>query len=248
MGGDFGKQLDTNYAHATLPNFHEAAKWYSKAADLGDVDSQYTLCRWYSGDHGETSIQYPNGRKETAAPVVDYSVAFGWCSKAARSGDDKAQLKVAQMLQRGREVLQDYKEALHWYIAAAEQGNINAMVELANIYDVGKVTTQNSKEATKWYQRAANLGNIEAQFGMGQRYYFGVGVTKSTVLAHMWLDLAASHSAPGAGLNQENGRLHDEDTRQAIQLATNLRYKVEQFMTPNEIREAQRLAHEWKPK
>ncbi len=63
---------------------------------------------------------------------------------------------------------------------------------------------------------------------LGDMYRHGRGVPQVFISAHMWFNLAAARAS---------GTLRD--------LAINCRNEVEAKMTPAEIAEAQRMAHEW---
>ena len=82
-------------------------------------------------------------------------------------------------------------------------------------------------EAMKWFRKAAEQGHADAQYNLGIMYKYGNGVPQDYVLAHMWLNIAAAQGLEGAKNTRDN-------------LATH--------MTSEQIAEAQRLAHEWKPK
>jgi uncharacterized protein len=78
-----------------------------------------------------------------------------------------------------------------------------------------------------WYRRAADQGLKGAQWLLGIMYQTGYGVQQDYVQAHMWYNLSA---AQGWGP------------------AAEARTMLERAMTPAQVAEAQKLAHEWKPK
>lgn len=80
-------------------------------------------------------------------------------------------------------------------------------------------------------QKAAEQGDAAAQYSLGEMYYQGQLIPKDHVQAHLWWNLAANAGASG---DQE---LKDK--------AYDLRFCLEQIMTPAQIAEAQRLAREW---
>ncbi len=75
-------------------------------------------------------------------------------------------------------------------------------------------------------KKAAEQGDEVAQFSLGDMYESGTGVPQDYVLAHMWFNLAAAKGYP---------------------FARDRRDYLAQYMTPDQIAEAQRLAREWKP-
>jgi TPR repeat protein len=86
----------------------QAAFWYRKAAEQGDVDAQDAL-----GD------LYYTGR---GAPQ-DYAQAALWYRKAAEQGDADAQENLGDLYDTGQGVPRDYAEAYFWYDLAAAGEN-----------------------------------------------------------------------------------------------------------------------------
>ena len=118
-------------------------------------------------------------------------------------------------------------QAVKWYRLAADQGNADAQYALATMYDTGDGLPKDVVQAVKWYRLAADQGNADAQLSLGVMYDTGKGVPRDHVQAHKLFSLAGA-SGSGHGLK--------------------LRDLVATKMTPAQIAEAQRLAHEWKPK
>jgi uncharacterized protein len=75
-------------------------------------------------------------------------------------------------------------------------------------------------------ERRPDQGNAIAQWSLGSAYEHGHGVTQDYVVAHMWLNLAAAQGDGDASKERDH---------------------LAQYMTPDQIAEAQRLAREWKP-
>jgi TPR repeat protein len=95
------------------------------------------------------------------------------------------------------------------------------------MYADGRGGVQEFAAAATWYRKAAEQGLVQAEFNMGVMYTNGQGVPQDYVMAHMWFNLAAA-----AG---DKDALNDRDA-------------IARRMTPAQIREAQKLAREWKPK
>ena len=80
-------------------------------------------------------------------------------------------------------------------------------------------------------RKAAEEGDAAVQYALGLKYYYGEEVPQDNIQAHLWWNLAAN-----AGAEWEK-ELKDK--------AYDLRWCLEQEMTPAQIAEAQRLASEW---
>ena len=92
---------------------------------------------------------------------------------------------------------------------------------------------QDDVEAATWYRKAADQGAPAAQFKLGTLYRQGRGVPQDYVEAHKWFKLAILHFSESDAANRGN----------AIKNCHLLVAK----MTPAQIAEAQKLAHEWIP-
>ena len=181
-------------------------------------------------------LMYTNG---TPVPR-DYQEAVKWCYKAAKQGNEKAQVKLGLMhyYGDGESVPRDYIEAEKWFQRAAKQGNEKAQVKLGLMYENGEGIPHDYQIATKWFRKAAEKGFnaqshfiAEAQYRLGTMYLKGIGVPRDYVLAYMWFNLAAT-IPPKIGYF----------------LSAECRDKLEEKMTLEQIAEAQRLSREWKPK
>jgi TPR repeat protein len=72
----------------------------------------------------------------------------------------------------------------------------------------------------------AEKGDANAQYNLGVFYDNGLGVPQDKVRAYMWFNLSAAQGREGAAA---------------------FRDLIARRMTPAQIAEAQKLAHEWKP-
>ena len=149
----------------------------------------------------------------------------------AEQGILEAQYTLGLMYYEGEGVPQDYAEALKWFRLAAEQGDPRGRLGLGLMYFKGEGVPQDHAEAFKWLRLAAEQGDPSAQSSLGLMYHEGQSVPQDFVRAHKWVNLAASRST---GEKREK-RVEARDL-------------VADKMTPEQVAEAQRLAHEWKPK
>jgi TPR repeat protein len=156
----------------------------------------------------------------------DYDAAAKWWRKAAEQNDALAQYFLGQMYAYARGVPQDKAEAINWFVKAAERGYILAYSRLRRIFGNGETADEETVDAVKWFRKNAERGDVEAQYQLGEMHRFGQGVPKDNVLAHKWLSIAA---------HQGRGRTK----------AWRSRERLAKSMTPNQIAEAQRTAHEW---
>lgn len=112
-GGDAAAQVQLGESYAAgkgvAPDLHQAAEWYKKAADKGDLAAELHLAQLYR-DGGKN---FPH----------DMAQAAEWYRKAAERGDPGAQATLATLYSIGQGVPQNYLEAYYWlYLAAAAKG------------------------------------------------------------------------------------------------------------------------------
>ena len=139
-------------------NHSEAAKWYRKAAEQGDINAEFKLGAMYA-------TLYEVGK----GVVRDYGESIKWYHKAvdqyrkaADQGVAVAQCSLGQIYRQGEIVPQDYSEAAKWYRKAAEQGEVNAQENLGVQYSKGEGVPQNDIEAYIWFSLAAAQGDMDA--------------------------------------------------------------------------------------
>ena len=122
----------------------------------------------------------------------------------------------------------DYAAALREWKPIAEGGDAAAQFNVGLLYYDGKGVPQNFDEARRWFQRSADQGYEKAQLNLGAMYGGGKGLRKPDfVQAYKWLSLC---SASGD------------------QMCIAQRDLVAQKLKGARLTDAQRLAHEWKPK
>ena len=147
-------------------DYKEAAKWFTKAADLGHMISKYNLGNLYENGFGVKQ---------------DFEKAFKLFELAAEQGYPEAQNALGIMYAGGMTIYQDYEKGFHWFFEAFRQGfapaqfNLKRLCEergagceesyfiLGRMYFKGKKVKQDFEKAKYWFTKAADLGHIEAK-------------------------------------------------------------------------------------
>ncbi len=106
------------YGDGISKDYEKAFKWFSKAAEAGNAESQHYMGQFYY--YGLTG-------------TLNYSEALKWYTKAAEQGNPSSQYNVGYMYENGKGVTQDYNEAKKWYSKAAEWGNEQAAEALKRL-------------------------------------------------------------------------------------------------------------------
>jgi len=113
----------------------------------------------------------------------------------------------------------------------AANGDAEAQFNLAKMYETGRSGYKKDfREAEHWYRLSAEQGDVFAQASLAILFRFGKGIPQDLVQAYKWFSIAASRPSEGA-----------EESIAEMRDATAV------HMTPDQLAEARRLAHEWKP-
>ena len=255
----------------------DAMSWYQKAADQGNADAEYQLgdafkwgkngtakdpqeaLKWYrkaaegGSDHAICTL---GGLYEYGGDVQqDFAEAIKWYRKSADAGGSCGAFMLGNLYSAGKGVAHDDEEALKWYRKSAENerdDDYSARLRLAAMYESGKGVKQDAAEATGWYQKAKCLWCI------GHMYEKGSAVPKDYAAALKWymealeagdtrarLSIAQLYQDGGPGLPQDDIQAYMWFTLAGAEGFDGA--KLGSKMTPEQIREAKRLAKEWKP-
>jgi len=195
----------------------------------------------------------------------DYGAALREFKVAAERGDDRAQMALGFMYDRGDGVAVDHAAAIRWYRKAAEQGHAGAENGLGEMYAGGRGVPRDEREAAKWFRRAAERGNPVAQNNLGRACAMGLGVARDHREAIAWFRRSADQGYPegqlNLGLAYANGHGVAPNPVAAYkwisiaakhlsagphrELVARERDRLARILTPAEIAEAERLASQW---
>ena len=117
----------------------EAVKWYTKSADLGYKEAQYTL--------GALVFQ-------RQIRSISYSQAVTYYEQAAKQGHVKSQLNLGMLYFRGDVIAQDLPAAVQWLSLAASNNNSEAQGYMAQLYQQGAGVEQDTVKAAMWLMLA----------------------------------------------------------------------------------------------
>jgi TPR repeat protein len=216
-------------------------------AEKGNAQAQLRLAEAYSTGSG-------------VAP--DMAKAAKWHRAAAEQGLAEAQLLVALDYAHGKT---NSHEEVRWLRKAADQGLAQAQFYLGLCYKYAEGVDKNDPEAVRWFQKAADQNLASAQYELGKSYFEGHGVTKDNEDGLVWTKKAAEQGfvlaeerlarcyVTGEGIGKDyvqaykwynlaaaQGTDMEDDVRMSLA-------KVATSMTTEQIAEAQRLSHEFKP-
>jgi len=161
-------------------NATEAAGWYKKAAETGDVESQFAIGRMYARGEG--------------VPQITTSAAR-WFAKSAEGGHALAQFNYAVFLERGEGVLQDAQSARDFLTRAAEQGLAAAQFKLGRDLLHESAAQQDDvaqQDGLDWLEKAASQEHVGALALLGLLYGSGDQITRDPRRAIAYLQHAAA--------------------------------------------------------
>lgn len=178
----------------------EAAKWFSKAAELGHLGAMDELAKMYLVGEGVEK---------------DVDKALELFTEAANLGDTNAMHNLGRLYHFGVELPREEQKALEWYSCAADNGYLparknllrlkNFMVRIEKLGDdtdaiakeheaetlflfgellfdgfvIGKDIKQNFQNALSYFKRSAALGNANALALIGMMYNHGIVVKEN---------------------------------------------------------------------
>lgn len=154
-----------------------AISWYEKAAALGNVDADRTLCAIYQG--------------------YDDTRSFKFCHAGALLGDPMSESLTGDDYWLGTGVPKDVPEGAVWIYKAAKQGDawsekyfnqfsLEMYQALGDAYAFGDGVAQDYAEAFKWYSKAAAKGDPMAEHNLATAYGNGQGVDINPAAAADW--------------------------------------------------------------
>lgn len=224
----------------------QAAIWYRKAAEKGDVRAQHSLGVLYELGNG---VQ------------ADVGTAVQWYRKAAERGFAPAEFSLGLCYAHGKGVPQDYKQAISWYESAAQQRNSDALLNLAYVYENGQGVSKNHAKAFDYVRQAAEAGSPDAQFQLGMAYHDGEeNLPLDDDAARRWLHRSAAQGDVAAQFNYAMLlKAQPADVYFWLSLATphllgntlriskDLRDKAAARLNPTQKTEIDRRAEAWRP-
>lgn len=160
-----------------------AARWYARAAELGDIAGTLALGTMLAEGRGVAK---------------DMDLAAEMFEKAAATGDPVANYNLGLMFLRGTGKPENAYRAAQHIRYAAEKGVASAQYDLAALYLEGNGVPNDALEAAKWSARAAEAGLPAAQYDYAVLLLQGRGLKADESKAVSYLQSAANHGVAGA--------------------------------------------------
>ena len=142
----------------------KAAFYLEKAAEGGDLDSQYS-----------TALFYLNSKQ--------YDKALAWFKKAAKQGHVGAAYYCGSILYNGTGVEENLSDGMKFLKIAANKGFPIANYMLGRIYYEGDGVDKDAKVAVPYLKKASAKGNVNARWLLGLCYLNGEGVNQDYYFA-----------------------------------------------------------------
>jgi len=241
--------------------------WVATTAALVVIIALLAFCLFLQAKRANPTATMPS---PTATPVVPAMTAKSPpadpidsaqdLKNRAEAGDAEAQYKFAYTFSNKSDT-NGAQEKIQWLKKAAEQGHPKASFDLGICYTYGKGVAQDTTESLKWHRKAAALGISESCSFLGYQYKYGFGVPKDVTEAAKWYRQGANRDGLARiqlGLLYALGDGVPKDLVQALMWLKlspaidcpelkQIREICDKEMTSEQIAEATRLAHEWKP-
>lgn len=173
------KGMDAENGRGREKSISDAADWYRRGADLGDMECQFRLASLLLRGDGIAK---------------DGAQAALWLKRAAVRGDANAQRTLGIVYLLGIDVVRNVRFGRKWLSRAAENGDADAAWRLGQLLHQDEVPDLTA--GTRWIEQAALAGHSEAQAALGASYWHGHGVEPNPHLAFKWIHLSALQGEP----------------------------------------------------
>jgi len=180
------------------PDYKEAAKWYHRAALLGDEIGQFNYAIFLHDGRGVRR---------------DRETAFMIFKKLSEAGIKGAHFYMGLYFENGFFVKKDYNEALRYYQLGASVNDAACYNQLGRMYNLGLGLSQKEeKMGFFYYEQAAKLGDVLALVNLAHSYELGRGVKQDRFKAMALYEKAVEAGEERAKESLE--RIRDELLKQ----------------------------------
>jgi len=203
----------------TKPDFREAKKWYSRAADRGDAAAITNLASLHISGRGvsvdfERGVELLRNAAKQGFPAAIGKLGFAYVTgqgvpfdtheglrllrDAASSGDGFSAYHLGQAYYWGTYgESKNSVEAFFWIRRSAELGFPSAQLVFATFYRSGELgVVPDIEQYFRWLYLAANGGSTQAQFLLGQAFEYGEAGKINLKEAESWYRIAADNGHP----------------------------------------------------
>lgn len=225
----------------------KAAEWYAKAADNGVNEAEFryaalllqgryikkdaakaTALMQKAAEGGNAMAQFNYGQlvMMRASGKAGIDLAFPWFEKAAAAKLPDAEYAVSQVYANGTDkIAKDDKKAREYLLLAARKGYDTAQYDLGRWLIEGRGGERNYEQGFGWIQIAAQRGMVLAQAWLARLYRDGIGTDGDLVKSAAWYVIAQRAGFHSPDLNDMMDGLSDDQLKEAIQTANNLRVR-----------------------
>ena len=202
------------YGEVVEKNYSSAIDFFTRAANFGNVVSQYHLGEIHRKGLGvprdlELARSWYNTAVKNNFPKAfarladlyfsvkggiepDLDTAIDLYTKAATAGDSYSGLLLSIFYAKGFGVPQNLPLSVHWYNTVEQnKDQLLAKFDVARVYETGFGFKKDYQEAVKWYSLAAEGGFSKAQCKLAELYANGLGLQKNYDRAIYWYQKAA---------------------------------------------------------
>lgn len=178
--GDTVSQNHLGVTFSFMKDYKNAAKWFQKAAQRGDVFAQYRLGYLYS---------------EGLGLPQDHDKATAWFYEAAKKGDIKAQYQMGVAYYKGNGVSANTEKAIDWLMMAAEKGDKSAETYLKFISHQHQALVNQVREKNSVKGQIFDVVEKEVEGSnalgksLGVVFLQGLGVTMTLEAILLWIVL-----------------------------------------------------------
>lgn len=165
-------------------------------------------------------------------------VAAKMYREGVEQGDGRAALKLGLLIEEKKVKADDFGSPLKWYEKACALGSAPGCHNVGVAYEYGQGgVSKDVKQAYEFYLTAAEHGYMQSQYNLASLY--SNQYVQNDVEGYKWMLLAQASAAQCKEV--EMCRWVQEDP-------PGHRKKLKDRLSPEQLKEAERLAKSWKPK
>jgi TPR repeat protein len=201
----------------TKKDYKQSIFWYKKAANNGNIPSQYSLGVLYLKGLGTQKDIY----KSTELFI-----------QAAKNGNADAQYSLAIRYLKGDGIEKNYQEAVKWLERAAQNGHSYAMYSLSLRYKLGQGVTKDKKKRIEWLEKSAQQENKTAIYELSALTVLGEQTMFTSKVALQHLQTFTQDDTFSKGAHYYLGKFYTPSNRAlAIKHFTQARTQGHQLAT-----------------
>jgi len=228
---DLGRALWSGRFNNGIPNEQEAVKWFSMSAAHGSSSAQLYL-----------GYAYWEGRgvQKDSSLALKHWIAASKHEPRANYLIGRAYIEDANGIPKNPNVGMEFMQK------ASSRMFPRASQYISNLYLNGDFFIENRSLARANLTSAAIRNDVKAQFSLAEKHYSGIFGPKNIKNSYFWTLIASNWKPDPRFYNFIDMKSYLSDDLQQVQLARQLKIRIEKELSNHDIDHVQQVATNWK--